>query len=126
MYGLASGATARLNDGKLYPRGPTKYGYLDRTGHWAIEPQYDWASNFSEGSAWVRMGQSQYRFIRRDGALINGEVYDEAGSFRNGLALVRQGTKHALIDLQGRVSYSISVSNHGSDTWMELEGGGLS
>jgi hypothetical protein len=29
-------------------------------------------------------------------------------------------------DLQGKTSYSINVSNVGSDTWMELEGGGLS
>ena len=30
------------------------------------------------------------------------------------------------LDLQGNVSYAIQVSNFGSDTWMELEGGGLS
>ena len=29
-------------------------------------------------------------------------------------------------DLKGRTSYSINVTNHGADTWMELEGGGLS
>ncbi|MGM9833338.1 MAG: WG repeat-containing protein [Candidatus Limisoma sp.] len=31
----------------------TKWGYIDKTGAWVIEPKYDIAVNFSEGLAAV-------------------------------------------------------------------------
>jgi hypothetical protein len=96
------GKVGRFNDGKLYPiGGRNNYGYIDRSGNWSIEPQYDWVSDFSEGVAWVRTEDRQHMYIRWDGSPLNGKTYEEAGSFRDGLALVRKDNRSALIDLNG-------------------------
>ena len=98
----ALGKIERFKDGKLYPMGRLKnYGYLDRSGNWSIQPQYDFASDFSEGMAWVRVEDRQHLYINRNGEPLNGKLYEEAGTFRNGLALVRTGAHHALIDRDG-------------------------
>jgi hypothetical protein len=54
-----------------------------------------------------------------------GAQFAEGSPQDNGGSLVTNNQAKQL-DLQGLVSYSITVSNNGSDTWMELEGGGLS
>jgi len=40
------------------------WGYIDTTGKWFIEPQFDDAGDFSEGLAVVRIGY-QYRYINK-------------------------------------------------------------
>jgi len=65
------------------------------------------------------------------GFWFNNGTADEGAQFAQGspqdnggdLITNNQGKQ---LDLRGLVSYSITVSNRGSDTWMELEGGGLS
>ena len=64
-------------------------------------------------------------FWFNNGTADEGAQYAQGSSQDNGGVLVTNNFGKTL-DLQGRVSYSSSVSNHGSDTWMELEGGGLS
>ena len=65
------------------------------------------------------------------GFWFNNGTSDEGAQFAqgspqdNGGVLITNNQGKSL-DLQGRVAYSITVSNVGSDTWMELEGGGLS
>jgi hypothetical protein len=54
-----------------------------------------------------------------------GAQFAEGSPQDNGGDLVTNNFEKAF-DLQGLTSYTITVSNNGSDTWMELEGGGLS
>jgi hypothetical protein len=100
----ALGQVKRFHDGELYPIGGShNYGYIDRAGNWSIPPQYDFASNFSEGLAWVRVDDNKHMYIRPDGSPLNGKLYDRAGKFRNGLALVSKDCSYSLIDSNGLV-----------------------
>lgn len=77
--------------------------------NWAFIPAG--ASN-----VWIRYG-----FTNGD----HGAQYSQGSPQDNGGNLVTNNFGKQL-DLQGKTWYSINVSNVGSDTWMELEGGGLS
>ena len=46
-----------------------RFGYIDRTGKIGIQPQYDWASEFSGGLAMVRVG-NKYGYIDATGKYI--------------------------------------------------------
>ncbi len=73
----------------LYPayrmvNGEQKYGYIDSSGAFVIEPSYDYAEPFSEGFAIVQVG-NDYRVIDTTGAVLfenNGTI----NSFHNGMA----------------------------------------
>jgi len=46
----------------------SKYGYIDKQGHFVVNPQFDEAGNFSEGMAAVRIGNDKtgkYGYIAR-------------------------------------------------------------
>lgn len=78
---------------------------------WAFIPAG--ASNVPIGF-WFNNGKSD------EGAqFAQGSPQDNGGD----LVTNNQGKQ---LDLRGLISYSITVSNFGSDTWMALEGGGLS
>ncbi len=79
----------------------------------------NWAF-LASGASNVPMG-----FWFNNGTSDKGAQYAQGSPQDNGGELVTNSFAKTL-DLQGRVSYTITVSNHGSDTWMELEGGGLS
>jgi hypothetical protein len=55
----------------------------------------------------------------------HGAQFAQGSPQDNGGDLVTNGFEKTL-DLQGQMIYTITVSNRGADTWMELEGGGLS
>ena len=71
--------------------GETKYGFVDRDGKFLIQPQYDHASDFSEGLARVCV-DSRWGFIDHAGAFVIPPQYPSAGDFHEGLA-VAQPTK---------------------------------
>jgi hypothetical protein len=79
--------------------------------NWAFVPS---------GASNVPMG-----FWFNNGSTDEKAQYAQGSPQDNGGSLVTNNFEKVL-DLQGKVIYQISVSNNGSDTWMELEGGGLS
>jgi len=72
------------------------YGYIDRTGKFVIEPQFNTAFEFSEGKAmFIQTGQNYgYGFIDRKGQVIIQPIYKSAKSFSEGLAAVAVETQH--------------------------------
>lgn len=47
------------------------YGYLDKKNHWVLKPQYEWAGNFTEDVAWVRIKKTAgYGLISEKGDFI--------------------------------------------------------
>ena len=79
-------------------------------------------SNFAflaSGASGVSMG---YWF--NNGTSDQGAQFAMGHPQDNGGDLVTDNFGKSL-DLQGLISYTITVSNFGSDTWMTLEGGGL-
>ena len=45
------------------------FGYIDRTGRYAVEPRYSEAESFRDGLARVRLRDS-YAYITRDGKVL--------------------------------------------------------
>jgi hypothetical protein len=86
-------AVCGINTKKTYTL--MKYGYLDKTGTWAIEPQFDFAKDFSEGRAVVFMdvvndaaNPGRDGYIDKAGKMVVEPQYFWADPFSGGLALV--------------------------------------
>jgi hypothetical protein len=92
--GLAAFATQN-------PNGTAKWGYLDKTGKVVIEPQFEEASDFSDGMARVKE-YGKFTFIDKTGKIIADPVFDNAIDFSGGLARVFIGTRWGYIDKTGR------------------------
>ena len=52
------GENCRFVDGLAAKKDGSRWGYIDKSGAWAIEPQFTWASRFSEGLAVARREQA--------------------------------------------------------------------
>ena len=70
-----------------------RWGYIDRSGRYAVAPQYINAGSFSEGKAAVAVGSAEqptWGYIDTTGAYIKGlePRFQSAGRFGNGLAPV--------------------------------------
>jgi hypothetical protein len=103
-----SGDTSNSTD--LFPayqmiEGEQKYGYIDLSGTFVIEPAYDFAENFTEGVAIVRTGEN-YKVINTDGTV----VFDNNNTilpFSNGMAaymnLKEDTLLYGYIDTNGKI-----------------------
>lgn len=81
-----------------------RFGFIDKTGEYAVKPQFSGAGDFSEGLAPVRSPQSgSYGYIRKDGTLAVQPRYENAAPFRDGLAAVSDKGKYGFIDKSGKV-----------------------
>jgi hypothetical protein len=87
-----------------------KYGFIDKTGEMVIEPQFDWAFQFSEGLAVVMVGDEipgKWGYIDRTGEFVIGPEFDPAFIFSEGLAAVRIGSletgRYGFIDKIGQM-----------------------
>ena len=81
-----------------------KFGYLDKKGNLAITPQFDVATEFSEGIARVatKTGETyKWGYIDKFGNVIIPIQFDEAGDFSEGTAGVRIGAVAGFIDRSG-------------------------
>jgi hypothetical protein len=91
-----------------------KYGFIDETGKFVVNPQYENVNQFSEGFAAVCVGQgcywgTQYKdkehkwgYIDREGKIAITPQFDKASGFKGGLAAVSIGGKWGYIDESGK------------------------
>lgn len=80
-----------------------KWGYLDRSGKWALEPQFVHAGHFSNELAIVKTFDYKYGYINRNGKFVIPPQFDFAYDFQdNSLANVKVGEKYGLINRQGQ------------------------
>lgn len=85
----------------LYPISVhAKYGYIDRTGQLAVQPQFDDAGEFAEGLAPVMTGRA-WGYIDQTGAFTAHPQFDEARQYSEGLAAVRVGDRFGYIGREG-------------------------
>ena len=77
-----------------------KWGYIDKSGKWVIDPQFDSAWNYAGGLAPVAVS-GKWGFIDSNGKFAVNPQFDAAFSFDNGYAPVRTGDKWTLIDTKG-------------------------
>ena len=78
-----------------------KWGYVDDTGLFIINPQFDYAGDFVEGLACVK-ANDLYGYIDTEGKYVINPQFDNAGNFVEGLALVKSGEKWGYIDNTGK------------------------
>jgi hypothetical protein len=77
-----------------------KWGFIDKTGHYVINPQFDSAEPFSDGLAAVRIGgweTGKFGFIDKTGHIVINPQFDFVSAFSDGLAAVRIGSKWGYI-----------------------------
>ncbi|MBM3316031.1 WG repeat-containing protein, partial [candidate division WOR-3 bacterium] len=83
--------------------GTGRLGYIDPSGNWAIEPQFDEASVFAYGRAFVRAGDKA-GFIGRAGRFVIESGNRSYGiTFNEGLVVFGRNEKFGYADTAGRV-----------------------
>lgn len=93
---------------RIFSSSPTdsfdyKFGLIDKTGKYIIEPTYTLTGDFSEGLAVVRTKEDRFGFIDRTGKLVIPAKLDWAGSFSEGLAWIYIDGKYGYIDRSGQI-----------------------
>jgi hypothetical protein len=89
--------------------GCAKGGYLDTKGEWAIEPQFDGLTDFSEGLAAVNVGANcglggKWGYVDRYRRVMIQFKFQWAGPFHDGKACVKEKDgQSSVIDLNGQV-----------------------
>lgn len=77
-----------------------KYGFMDKTGKFIIEPIYQWAEPFKGKLAPVTKG-NKFGYINSSGNLVLPYKYVYADAFSDGMAAVFNGTTWGYIDETG-------------------------
>lgn len=84
---LGSPGRADFNEGLAPAAAGTKFGFIDKLGRFAIQPQFDWVGPFSEGLAPVAYGGKK-GYVDREGKFAIQASFAEAQPFSEGLAAV--------------------------------------
>jgi len=102
-----------------------KWGYINKTGDFVIEPKYKECSNFKEGLAIVQektkfnVGYKKeihgYKVINKLGeVIIDATSYDDIYSFSEGLAAVKKNDKWGFIDNKGQEIIELKYDDVGT------------
>lgn len=78
------------------------WGYIDESGDYVIEEQYQDAGNFSEGLAYAQYN-GYYGYVDKYGNEEIGFEYEDADNFSEGLAAVEMDGKWGYINKRGKV-----------------------
>lgn len=94
-----------------------RWGYIDRSGKIAIEPRFEYAEEFSEGLAAIKL-DGKWGFIDATGKIVIEPQYSAAHRFSEGLARVQVGGdkygyygKWGFIDHTGRLVIAPQFEN---------------
>ncbi len=83
------------------PKKTQKYGFVDKTGTYVVEPTYDLAFSFSEGLAAVKK-DDKFGYIKKSGEMVIEPQFKSASEFRDGIAQVTlEGEKEGYINKEG-------------------------
>jgi hypothetical protein len=131
----SQGSDDKSTGGLLLITQDGKYGYIDRTGKEVIAPRFDYAMNFSDGTARVQVGD-KWTYINEKGELL-GKKFDKPFRFQDkeydfaeGMAAYRIGGKekrtpdgyhtvvvggrYGYIDKSGAIVIQVSFDGAGS------------
>ena len=102
----SAGAVSRFIDGLAGVQvfGTQQKGFIDTTGKWVINPQFDQVTAFGDGLAAVRTGPAGWGFINKRGDFVIPPQFVSASEFSDGLAAVSiDGRQMGYIDRSGKV-----------------------
>lgn len=90
-----------------------KYGYINKSGQLIIDLQYDYASDFCEGLAWVYNEDEDIRFyIDLEGNRCFPYNYSNCGNFVGNKAVVQAlHGKHFAIDKNGEILFKFNTKS---------------
>lgn len=80
-----------------------EFGFINKTGAFAIRAQFDDANAFSDGYAAVKMGKL-WGYVDKTGNTAVPPQFLEAGDFQDGYAIVENGNEYCVIDKKGVVT----------------------
>lgn len=83
-----------------------KFGYIDSTGKYKINPQYEQAFPFSKGIAWVKLEKESLKgwgIIDTEGKLITDTLFEKYRYSAGKFTAVKQGDKWGFITSDGKV-----------------------
>ncbi|KYH34981.1 KWG leptospira [Clostridium tepidiprofundi DSM 19306] len=95
------GRYVEVYDGLWLMRIDNKWGYIDKTGKWVIEPKYGFTYGFREGLAAVREN-GKWGFVDKNGKWIIKPTFQKIQSFSEGLAAVWVNAKCGFINKSGK------------------------
>lgn len=78
-----------------------KWGFIDKSDKFVIQPQFDGAKTFREDIAAVKIG-NKWGFINKSGKIVIKPIYDDVLYYNNGVAPVRTDKIWDLIDRKGK------------------------
>lgn len=76
------------------------FGFINTSGEWMIEPQFEEVRKFQDGLAAYKMN-GLWGFVDRMGTKITAAQFEQVSDFRRGIATVKQSGKQNLIDRNG-------------------------
>ena len=76
--------------------------FIDARGQTILRPRCDWAGEFSEGLAPIRIG-TKFGMIDKVGAIVIGAAFDRVYSFSEGLAHIEQEGKSGFMNRVGKI-----------------------
>ena len=80
----------------------TKYGFVDKEGQVAINPQFLACRSFSEGFAAFKNKDEKWGYIDKEGKIVINPQFDGVSSFRHGSAVVSNGESSGTIGTDGK------------------------
>lgn len=86
-----------------------KWGYVDRTGKWVIEPQFELSNVFSEGVAAVRAG-GRWGVVDMRGRFVVNPQFDFVFPYHDGIAQYNSGGKSGFINKSGARLFDSTLS----------------
>ena len=78
-----------------------KYGFIDKTGNFKINPQFDHARDFHNGLAAVKK-EKEWGYVNSKGEWIVNPQFDKARPFGTSRAMVKKGGEWGWIDNKGK------------------------
>ena len=96
----------------LYPvRVDTKYGFMDKTGKIAIEPQFGAALAFSNGLApAMDLKNGKWGYIDKSAKFVIPAKFDIAYPFAEGMGVVRLAGNYGAVDRSGNITVPTSFA----------------
>ena len=90
-----------------------RWGFINRTGEFVIEPEYRKVSSFSEGLAAVETLDYKCGYIDTNGNWVVNASYDEAYPFSDGLAPVQSERNWGYVNKNGELAIKMIYSKAG-------------